>query len=168
MRHIVLCRLAALLAAAWTMAAPIRSVAASEGPGSPGETTTTTTTPASTRPPPAVASGAKDPASNRPKRETYPFRGTIAAVDAPAMTLLLEGKQSKRTIHLLPETRIEKDGTPLAVDAVQPGEAVGGTLRRSAEGREEAVLVRIGPKPENPPPGTGPKPKRKSKSASSG
>lgn len=168
MRHLVLCRLAALLAAAWTMAAPHPAVAAPEGPGSPGETIGSTPTPTSVRPAASDAAAPNDPASARPKRDTYPFRGIVASVDPSAMTLILEGKQAKRVIRVLPQTRIEKDGSPLPLEALKAGESVGGTLRRTPEGREEALLIRIGSKPEASPSGDGTRPKRKARNPSPG
>ncbi len=149
MRHTVLWRLAGLLAAAWTLAAPLSAVAAEEGPGTPGGTPNATQTPA-----PAGAPAV------RPKRETYPFRGTVGSVDPAAMTLVLEGRQTRRVVQLTAQTRIEKDGAPATVESVKTGDAVGGTLRKTAEGREEALLVRVGPKPEAPPGEGGSKPKR--------
>lgn len=142
MKHIVLSRLVGLLAAAWTMAAPLVAWAAEEGPALPGGTPnatpqTTVTTPA--------------PSPNpRPKRETYPFRGTVGSVDPEGMTLVLEGRQNRRVVQLTKQTRIEKDGAPATVESVKSGDAVGGTLRKTADGKEEALLVRVGPKSEPP------------------
>jgi hypothetical protein len=132
MRHAVLCRLVALLAAAWTMATPLQATAAQEGPGSPGVTE---------NPNPQPVTPADTPAP-RPKRETYPFRGTVGSVDPAAMTLVLEGKQSKRIVQLTARTRIEKDGATTPLESVKAGDVVGGTLRKTPEGREEAILVR--------------------------
>ena len=143
MRHTVLCRLATLLAAAWTIAVPLRAVAAQEGPGSPG----TVGNPNPNPNPPAAAPA--DTPATRPKRDTYPFRGTVGSVDPAAMTLVLEGKQAKRIVQLTGQTRFEKDGAPVGVEVVKAGDHVGGTLRKTSEGREEALLVRIGPKPDD-------------------
>lgn len=171
MRHAVLCRLAALLAAAWTMATPLQATAAQEGPGSPGVTENPNPNP---NPGSNPNSGAitqpvapPDTPVPRPKRETYPFRGTVGSVDPAAMTLVLEGKQSKRVVQLTARTRIEKDGATTPLESVKAGDVVGGTLRKTPEGREEALLVRIGPKPEAAPEG-GPPSKRKRKSDPAG
>ena len=144
MKHTVLCRLATLLAAAWTIAVPLHAVAAQEGPGSPG-----TLINPNPNPNPPAAAPAETPAT-RPKRDTYPFRGTVGSVDPAAMTLVLEGKQTKRVVQLTGQTRFEKDGSPAGVEAIKAGDLVGGTLRKTPEGREEALLVRIGPKSDDP------------------
>ena len=162
MRHIVLTRLVGLRAAAWTMAVPLCELAADEGPVNPGGTPNTTPNPVAVSPPVA--------GTPRPKRETYPFRGTVGAVDPAAMTLILEGKQSRRVVQLTAQTRIEKDGAQATVKAVKAGDGVGGTLRKTAEGREEALLVRVGPKPESAESegGSASKPKRSRSKDSSG
>lgn len=160
MKHIVLNRLVGLLAAAWTLAAPLCVWAAEEGPATPGGTPNATPQPAVTTP---VASP-----NPRPKRETYPFRGTVGSVDPAAMTLVLEGRQSRRVVQLTPRTRIEKDGAPATVEAVKTGDAVGGTLRKTAEGKEEALLVRVGPKPESSGSEADSKPKRSGSKDASG
>ena len=66
MRHAVLCRLVALLAAAWTMATPLRATAAQEGPGSPGVTETPNPN-SGANAQPVTPAGTPAP---RPKRET--------------------------------------------------------------------------------------------------
>jgi hypothetical protein len=92
------------------------------------------------------------------KRDTYPFRGKVASFDAAAQALKLEGKTTQRVVLLTAQTRLTKQGQPAVLEDLKPGEQVGGTLRKSPEGREEALLIRIGPKSEVPPAGTEPKP----------
>jgi hypothetical protein len=84
------------------------------------------------------------------KRDTYPFRGKVASYDAAAQALRLEGKTTQRVVLLTPQTRLMKQGQPALLDDLKPGEQVGGTLRKSSEGREEALLIRIGPKSDVP------------------
>jgi len=85
------------------------------------------------------------PATSK-KRDTYPFRGKIASFDASALMLRLDGKTSKRVVHLTTQTRLTRSGQPALPEDLKPGEEVGGTLRKTPEGREEALLIRIGPK----------------------
>lgn len=92
------------------------------------------------------------------KRDTYPFRGKVASFDAAAQALRLEGKTTQRVVLLTPQTRLTKQGQPALLDDLKPGEQVGGTLRKSPEGREEALLIRIGPKSDAPSTGADPKP----------
>jgi hypothetical protein len=95
--------------------------------------------------------------SSGAKRETYPFRGKVASFDAASQALKLEGKTTQRVVLLTAQTRLMKQGQPALLDDLKPGEEVGGTLRKSSEGREEALLIRIGPKSDAPSTGTEPK-----------
>lgn len=96
---------------------------------------------------PAVATSAAAPAKTKP-RDSYPFRGRIAALDATAKTLTLEGKGIPRRVQLTDQTRILRDGSAIALQDLKAGEQVGGTLRKSSGGLEEALLVRIVPRKE--------------------
>lgn len=102
-------------------------------------------TKAETTPTPVPAEKAA-PARSSGKRETYPFRGRVAAFDTANLTLKLEGKANPRLVQLTLQTRLTKQGQPAQVEDLKTGEEVGGTLRKTPEGREEAVLIRIGPK----------------------
>lgn len=88
-----------------------------------------------------------DNAAKPAKRSTYPFRGVIGAFDTETRLLTLEGKQGKRVIRLTDLTRLERDGRPGVPTDLKRGEKVGGTLKRNPQGEEEALLVRIAPKP---------------------
>ncbi len=125
--------LAALGMAACAATAPLPAVAEETGPTSG----ITTTKPAASLPP-----------AKPGKRTTYPFRGVIATVDANARTVTLTGRTARRVIAVLPETRFTRDGGPASLDDLKSGEAVGGTLRKTSEGREEALLIRIGARPD--------------------
>jgi hypothetical protein len=95
----------------------------------------------------------KKPSLPVPEKETrrtqFPFRGKIGAVDASAMTITLEGKERKRKIQVTSQTRILKDGKVAKITDAMVGEEVGGVLTRTADGKEEAVSLRLGPKPES-------------------
>lgn len=83
------------------------------------------------------------------RRTSYPFRGVVASFEAETRTLKLEGKKSQRVIQLPEAVRLERDGEPAELEELKPGVTVRGTLRRNADGQEEAVLVRIGARSEN-------------------
>ncbi len=88
-----------------------------------------------------------DNAPRSTKRQTYPFRGVIGSFDTETRLLTLEGKQGKRLIRLTETTRLERDGRTGSTTDLKRGEKVGGTLKRNPQGEEEALLVRIAPKP---------------------
>ncbi|MBM3840575.1 MAG: hypothetical protein FJ398_21955 [Verrucomicrobia bacterium] len=103
----------------------------------------------------------KTPATQEAKDKkpaAIPFTGKLGAVDKAAMSITLDGKTKKRTIRLTPQTRILRAGKPATLDDAVVGEEVGGQAIKNAEGQEEAVSLRVGPKPE-----TEPKPKKQKK-----
>jgi hypothetical protein len=131
-------RLALFVAAAIATAAVGRLAAVEPGP----ETAATASTANRPTPTPAAESGAKGK-----KRDTYPFRGVIGSVDIQARTLTLVGKQTRRVIQVTEATRLEKSDKGAAVfDDLKTGERIGGTLKKSAAGVEEALLIRLGAK----------------------
>ncbi len=129
------CWLAILAVAASITGTPIQTGAAETEPGK--ASITPTEKPVPERPASPVP---------RTKRDTYPFRGRVASFDAETLTLRLEGKVTPRVVHLSPRTRLVKQGQPAIAGDLKAGEEVGGTLRKGEEGREEALLIRIGPK----------------------
>jgi hypothetical protein len=76
-----------------------------------------------------------------------PFRGKIAAIDKAAMTLSLEGKEKRRVISITSQTKFTKAGAPATLEDAIVGEEVGGLAQRTEDGKEEAVSVRLGEKP---------------------
>jgi hypothetical protein len=86
--------------------------------------------------------------AEKKKTDAYPFNGKIASVDKTAKTVTLQGKEKARVIQITPDTRITKLGKPATLDDATAGEIVGGQVRRTAEGKEAAVSLRIGPAPE--------------------
>jgi hypothetical protein len=106
----------------------------------------------------AVATQAKDQkpestseataAAAKPKRDSLPFHGKIAAVDKIAMTITLEGKEAQRVLQITSETRFTKDGKPATLDDAVVGEQIAGSYKKTDDGKMEALSVRLGPKPE--------------------
>lgn len=66
-----------------------------------------------------------------------PFRGSIAALDANAMTLTV----GHRTFNITSETRITKDGRPAVLADGVAGEPVTGSYRKAADGTLNAATV---------------------------
>ena len=95
------------------------------------------------------ASSASD--AKEKKIAPIPFNGKLGAVDKTAMSITLEGKAKKRTIRITPQTRIVKAGKAATMDDAAVGDEVGGQAVKNAEGQEEAVSLRFGPKPEAAP-----------------
>jgi hypothetical protein len=96
----------------------------------------------------AEKSAAAQSSDTEKKPVRVPFRGKINAVDKLGMTVTLDGKEKKRVIHITPQTRIAKAGKPAKLEDAVIGEEVGGQAIRSTNGKEEAVSLRIGPKPD--------------------
>lgn len=80
-----------------------------------------------------------------------PFHGKLHSVDKPSQTITLEGKEKKRTIQVTAQTRIMKAGKAATLEDAVIGEEIGGQITKNGEGKEEAVSLRFGPKPEEKP-----------------
>jgi hypothetical protein len=107
---------------------------------------TTATLAADTDAPKAPAAAAKKASGS-----TYPFRGTVEAVNATARTITLEGKKSERVLHVTAETTLEKDGKPAKLEEVAPGDYAKGLLTKPDGNRELVVKATLGPKPDRKP-----------------
>lgn len=84
----------------------------------------------------------------KPKRETYPYQGKVKSSDKTAMTVTLEGKEKERIISVTSETKITKEGKPATFGDITVGENVRGQVKKTADGKESATSVFIGPAPE--------------------
>jgi len=136
--------LAAFWIAALAATAPLGVAAQETGPSAGSQTHTPTPT--------------AKPADNLPdrkmgKRETYPFRGVVGSIDPATRQITLQGKNSHRVIAVIGETQVTRDGAPATLQDVKAGERLGGTLRKTGDGREEALLIHIDPKPDPTKPG---------------
>lgn len=94
------------------------------------------------------ASGA---AAKKASGSTYPFRGTVEAVNATARTITLEGKKAERVLHVTAESTLEKDGKPAKLEEVAPGDYAKGLLTKPDGTRELVVKATLGPKPDRKP-----------------
>lgn len=109
--------------------------------------------PGSPSPTPAPAPAPKTPKAQvetapAKKPATFPFRGTLKALDRDAMTLTLAGKEKDRVIHITSKTRFTKGGKPAVLGDGVVGEEVAGSARKTEDGRTVAVSVRFGPSPQ--------------------
>ena len=77
---------------------------------------------------------------------TYPFHGTLDSVDTKEKTVTVKGKQKNRVILYTARTRVQKDGANAKIQELVPGERVSGSVRKNAEGKEEALTIRTAPK----------------------
>ncbi len=89
---------------------------------------------------PAAANEAKPP---RP----YPFSGKLGAVDKEKKTITIMGKEKSRTLHLDAQTKVVKNEQPASLEDAAVGEEVAGQLRKTDDGREVLVSLRLGAKP---------------------
>ncbi len=89
---------------------------------------------------PAAAAEAKPP---RP----YPFSGKLGAVDKEKKTITIMGKEKNRTLHLDDQTKIMKNEKAASLDDASVGEEVAGQVRKTDDGKEVLVSLRIGSKP---------------------
>ena len=85
----------------------------------------------------------KEPSKSEKRKGLAPFTGKLTAVDKTAKTI----KVGERTFQINSETKIIKAGKPATLDDAVVGEAVGGTFRKTDDGKMAANTVRLGPKP---------------------
>jgi len=104
---------------------------------------TTATLAADTDAPKAAGAAAKKASGS-----TYPFRGTVEAVNTTTRTITLEGKKSERVLHITAESTLEKDGKPAKLEEIAPGDYAKGLLTKPDGNRELVVKATLGPKPD--------------------
>ena len=85
----------------------------------------------------------------RPKRTIYPFYGTLDSVDPKEKTITLRGKKKNRIILCTSESRVFRNGAVASLTDLVPGERVSGSVRKNAEGKEEALTIRFGARSVN-------------------
>lgn len=83
-------------------------------------------------------------ATNKPvaKPRALPFHGKLKAVDNTAKTITI----GTHTIQITSETKINKDGKPAMLADGVVGENVSGLVKRTADGKFEALSVNFGEK----------------------
>ena len=86
-----------------------------------------------------AADVAKDPAATvKPKRDWYPFYGTVTAVDKSAKTISLKKMEGARVLQTDDKTTFEMNGKPASISDVKAGNYLHGTLHKDAA-KEEVV-----------------------------
>ena len=86
-------------------------------------------------------------AAAKAKPQAYPFSGKLGAVDKEKKTITILGKEKSRTLFLDDHTKIVKNEKAATLADAAVGEDVAGQLRKTADGKEMLVSLRIGPKP---------------------
>jgi|SRR5215469_12117512 len=94
-----------------------------------------------------VALHAQDAATNKPAAKPVatphiPFHGKLEAVDNTAKTITVHA----HAIQITSETIIKKDGKPATLADGVVGENVTGSIKRTADGKFEALSVYFGQK----------------------
>lgn len=72
---------------------------------------------------------ATDPAA-KPKRDWYPFYGTVDTVDKSAKTVALKKKDGERVLKTNSQTKLEQDGKPASLASLKPGYYLHGKLHK--------------------------------------
>ena len=89
-----------------------------------------------------------DAAPAEKSTKPFPYHGDVAAADAAAKTFTFKNKDGKeRLFTVTDKTEIEKEGAKADFAAITVGAYAAGRCTKTAEGKFEAVSVKIGPKP---------------------
>lgn len=91
----------------------------------------------------------KEPVKSEKKEGRIPFTGKVAAVDKNAMTITV----GERVFQVGSETRLMKGGKPATLGDAVVGEEIGGSYQKGENGKLNAKMIRLGPKPETEPKG---------------
>ena len=79
----------------------------------------------------------------KPKRDWYPFYGTVAAVDTKAKTVSLKKKEGARVLQIDSKTTFEQNGKPATLADVKAGNYLHGKLHKNAAGAEIITDAKI-------------------------
>ena len=79
----------------------------------------------------------------KPKRDWYPFYGTVASVDKVANTLALKKKEGVRVIKLDAKSELEINGKPATLGGVKVGDYAHGTLHKDGTGNEVVLAAKF-------------------------
>ena len=92
------------------------------------------------------AKPAKDMAeAAKPKRDWFPFSGTVAAVDANAKTISLKKKEGERVLLTDAKTTLEQNGKAAKLADIKAGNYLHGKLAKSTSGAEVILDAKIEP-----------------------
>jgi hypothetical protein len=91
----------------------------------------------------------RDRSVQRIEPKPIPFHGEVAAVDPAQRTFSFKGKNGKERVFTVPAGAVVmKDNVRTEFGAIVPGVYATGQYTRTEAGQEQAVSVKIGPKPE--------------------
>jgi hypothetical protein len=71
-----------------------------------------------------------------PKRDWYPFYGTVASIDKQANTISLKKKEGVRVLKLDSKSTLEIAGKPAVIGSVKVGSYAHGKLHKDSAGNE--------------------------------
>lgn len=81
--------------------------------------------------------------SSAPSRKRYPYHGKFDRFDEVGKAIVLAGKTKERVILITSGTNITRDGKRASLTEAVKGEKVSGSVVKNAEGREQALTVRL-------------------------
>jgi len=84
------------------------------------------------------------PPPEKPEKASQQFKGKVDAVDAKAKALTVDGK----LIYTSESTKFTKAGKAITLAQVMPGDQVHGTMHRTADGKTEALTLKVGKEEE--------------------
>lgn len=96
---------------------------------------------------PSAGAAQVEPKKKRSAPAGVPFRGTVGSVDSIAQTVTLAGKKKDRVLHVTGQTRLERDGKPVAIGEIKPGDYARGSISKDAEGHEVVLKATFGEPP---------------------
>jgi hypothetical protein len=103
----------------------------------------------STNKPQNKATGSTKEATEKtpPKRDWYPFGGTVASVNKAANTISLKKKEGERVLKLDSKSTLEVDGKPAVIGTVKVGNYAHGKLHKDSSGNEVIMAAKFDKEP---------------------
>jgi hypothetical protein len=84
-----------------------------------------------------AADGTKETSEQaKPKRDWYPFGGTVASVDKQANTISLKKKEGERVLKVDSKSTLAVEGKPGTIGSVKVGYYAHGKLHTDSAGKE--------------------------------
>lgn len=79
----------------------------------------------------------------KPKRDWYPFYGTVSSVDTKAKTVALKKKEGERVLQTDAKTTLEQNGKTASLADIKAGNYLHGKLHKDAAGAEVITDAKI-------------------------
>lgn len=80
---------------------------------------------------------------SKPKRDWYPFYGTVASIDKQANTISLKKKEGERVLKLDAKSELEVLGKPGTLSSVKAGYYAHGKLHKDSAGKEVITAAKF-------------------------